>query len=136
VSPSLNHTTAPHILVADDNVHIRRLAQKHLEQAGYHVTVAVDGQKALGRIGSLHPDLLVLDGDMPRLEAREAIEAAFGEPLLWQPLEGKRACRVSALIGAGGLRDADRWPRIQEAMVDAMIRFEAALRPYLANLPV
>jgi len=35
-------------------------------------------------------------------------------------------------IKAGGYADAEaRWPNIQNAMVDAMIRLEQAMRPYL-----
>ena len=52
----------------------------------------------------------------------------------WEPLEGKRACRVSQAF-EGGYRDEERWPEIQEAMVDAMINLERTLKPHIARLP-
>jgi hypothetical protein len=59
------------------------------------------------------------------------IEAAFGEPLVWDVVEGRRACRLTTKVVSGGYRDEERWPSIQEHMVDAMVRLEKALRPYL-----
>lgn len=58
-----------------------------------------------------------------------AIEQDFGAPLCWERLDDSRACRISAPVERGGLLDKDKWPEIQDAMVDAMIRFEKALRP-------
>jgi len=68
--------------------------------------------------------------------SREQIEAAFGEPLEWQWLEGSRACRIAKRIDLGGLRDEDKWPELQDAMIDAMVRLEGALRPHIAQLSV
>ncbi len=63
---------------------------------------------------------------------RQSIEASFGEELEWQPLPDKRACRVRFIL-LGGYRDpAETWPDLQDRMIDAMIRLEAALRPRLA----
>lgn len=68
------------------------------------------------------------------LEAqKEKIEEVFGEPLNWEALENRRACRISKAIEDGGWRDEDSWPEVHEKMVDAMIRLEKALRPHLKN---
>ena len=68
------------------------------------------------------------------LEAhKEEIEEVFGEPLNWEALEGRRACRISKVITGGGWQDEDSWPEVQAAMADAMIRLDKALRPHFKN---
>jgi hypothetical protein len=69
-------------------------------------------------------------------ESKEQIEAEFGQQLEWLRLEGKRACRIKRDIDLGGYRDEDKWPQIQDAMIDAMIRLEKALKPHIARLDV
>ncbi len=71
------------------------------------------------------------------LEASKgAIQDTFGGKLDWQKLEGKRACRIKKEIGLGGYRDEAKWPAIQEAMIDAMIRLDKALNPCIRKLQV
>ncbi len=66
---------------------------------------------------------------------KEAVEQAFGAPLDWQRLDDKRASRICAYIrGHGGLRERDRWDELQEAMIEAMLRLEKALKPYIKKL--
>lgn len=66
---------------------------------------------------------------------QEAIAAAFGAPLSWQEKEGVRQCRVFHQVEGGyGSPEAD-WPAIQDRLVDAMIRLDAALRPRVQALP-
>lgn len=66
------------------------------------------------------------------LEAhKDDIEHAFGEPLVWQLLSGKKSCRVKHELTAGSYRDTDRWPEIIDKAIDAMVRLEGAIRPHL-----
>jgi len=53
------------ILVVDDDREIIRLLRASLEQAGYQVFVAYDGEKALHILRREHPDLVVLDLMLP-----------------------------------------------------------------------
>lgn len=69
-------------------------------------------------------------------QSREHINVEFGEPLEWQRLEGKRACRIRRKITLGGYRDEQKWPQIHAEMVDAMVRLERVLRPHIAKLKV
>jgi hypothetical protein len=62
---------------------------------------------------------------------KHAIEADFGRPLEWEPLEGARACRISAPLDVPGWKDEAQWPATQDTLVETMIRFEKALRPRL-----
>ena len=68
---------------------------------------------------------------------KEQVENTFGETLEWERLEGKRACRIRKIISVGGYRDEEeKWPQIHEAMVDAMIRLEKSLKPYISQLAI
>ena len=53
------------ILVVDDDRQIVRLVRSYLEQAGYHVFTAYNGETALHAIRRERPDLLVLDLMLP-----------------------------------------------------------------------
>lgn len=65
---------------------------------------------------------------------RDQIELTFGAPLEWQRLDDREASRICYIISGGGLVDHNRWPEIQDKMVDAMVRLERALRPDLDRL--
>lgn len=66
---------------------------------------------------------------------KDEIEKAIGGPLIWEPLDTKRACRIKHVIERGGYRSPEsQWPEIQSEMVDAMSKLEAALRPGLSAL--
>ncbi len=65
------------VLVADDEVAVRQLAQTALELAGYRVLVAADGAEALDvfRAAKERVQLVVLDASMPRMSGRQAFDA-------------------------------------------------------------
>jgi hypothetical protein len=66
---------------------------------------------------------------------RAEIEREFGAPLEWYEPEGVRLCRVIHEVKAGGYRDEEaKWPEIQDAIIDAMVRLEKALRPFLSTI--
>lgn len=60
-----------HILVVDDDKHIRRLLRAILEEAGYTVTTANNGEEALDVLDREHIDLVVLDIMMPKMDGYE-----------------------------------------------------------------
>ncbi len=56
------------ILVVDDEEHIRRIVRFQLEKNGYEVATAENGEAALEMVRREHPDLIILDLMMPKMD--------------------------------------------------------------------
>ena len=67
--------SVPLVLVADDVASLRLLYATLLTGEGYRVVEARDGLEALERIRSDHPDLLITDISMPRMDGIQVLEA-------------------------------------------------------------
>ena len=63
------------ILVVDDEPKIVELARDYLQHAGFAVVSASDGPEALMRARSDHPDLIVLDLGLPRVDGLDVTRA-------------------------------------------------------------
>ena len=59
------------ILVVDDDKEVVRLMRAYLEQAGYEVLVAYDGETAVHNLRREKPDLLLLDLMLPGMDGWE-----------------------------------------------------------------
>ncbi|RLB55637.1 MAG: hypothetical protein DRJ42_05730 [Deltaproteobacteria bacterium] len=66
------------ILVVDDSVTVRKVIRRTLEQAGYEVTDAEDGQDAFEQVQRSVPDLALVDDVMPHMGGVEFVEAMRG----------------------------------------------------------
>ncbi len=55
----------PKILIADDSIAVRKVAERLLTEAGMGVTLAANGSEALALLGKERPDLVVSDVIMP-----------------------------------------------------------------------
>lgn len=62
------------ILVADDEKEIRELLRLYLENSGYKVVEAEDGQQALDILRSRHIDLCLLDIMMPKVDGYRVLQ--------------------------------------------------------------
>jgi two-component system, sensor histidine kinase RpfC len=60
-----------HILIAEDNPVNRKVLQKILDRAGYHYSIAKDGDEALDLIDKTKFDAIVLDMNMPGMSGLE-----------------------------------------------------------------
>lgn len=61
----------PHVLVVEDDLAVRDVLRRYLEQESYDVTVAADGPTGLAAARDLAPDLIVLDVMLPQLNGLE-----------------------------------------------------------------
>lgn len=63
----------PRVLVADDDMHIRKLLELSLENDGYTVLSASDGHELVQLAQQYTPNLILVDLMMPRMDGYEAI---------------------------------------------------------------
>jgi len=68
------------VLVADDDPAVVELVRQLLEEEGWQVNAAADGQQALDQIAGQHPDLLLLDLMMPVMDGFEVLRRLRGQP--------------------------------------------------------
>ena len=69
------------VLVIDDEPEARVLLDIHLRHRGYDVILAGDGWKGLQLYRQEHPDVILLDLDMPELDVvREGITLRHSRP--------------------------------------------------------
>lgn len=62
------------ILIADDEAEIRQLIKLYLENEGYEVTEAKDGNEAILKLHSMTPDLCILDIMMPGIDGYQVLK--------------------------------------------------------------
>ncbi|MEA5504260.1 response regulator transcription factor [Halotia wernerae UHCC 0503] len=69
------------ILVVDDDLGTRLSISDYLELSGYSVIMANDGQEALAMVDECHPDLIVTDIVMPRMNGYELVRRVRQQPV-------------------------------------------------------
>jgi len=62
-------------LVVDDSMLIRHTVCRYLEERGFAVETAANGQEALEALKHSHPDLIITDMHMPKMGGTEFITA-------------------------------------------------------------
>src|SRR5436190_5861035 len=74
----------PTLLLADDDPTIADSLAPFLERAGFHVLVVSDGMSALEKAQAHHPELIILDVLMPRMDGRETLRR-LRKSNIWTP---------------------------------------------------
>lgn len=68
------------------------------------------------------------------LAQKDVIEARFGGKLIWDEVEGRQRRSISVALPGGWKSPESEWPEIQDRMIDALIRLEAALKQPIQDL--
>jgi DNA-binding response OmpR family regulator len=92
----------PKILVAEDDANVRFTIEFVLEDEGFQVVMAEDGQQALDLARSELPDVILLDQMMPKLDGKQVLTALR---------EKETTQHIPVFVLSGMARGtADDWP--------------------------
>src|SRR5215510_2522806 len=95
--------TPVRVLIVDDNLQNREVAEGHLVGAGYQAMQAEDGEQGLGMIEEHRPDVILLDVLMPGMDGFEtcrrirALPGGAGIPILFLTALGDLGTHKAAL---------------------------------------
>lgn len=135
----------PRILVVDDDKQIVRLVRSYLEQAGFQVLTAYDGETALHTIRRDRPDLVVLDLMLPDRDGWEITglvrrdQNLAGLPIIMLTARVEDTDKIVGLeLGADDYIPKPFNPREVVARVRAVLRRAGGgpTRPHLLQLGV
>ena len=114
------------VLVVDDEPMVRDVLARYLEQAGYVVSTADDGEQALSVFGATRPDLVLLDLMLPMIDGFEVfrrMRAGSSTPVIMLTARGEETDRVVGLeLGADDYVTKPFSPREVVARVQAVLR--------------
>ncbi len=88
------------ILIVEDDRFLRRACQARLEQAGYEILTAQDGEEAVQTARASNPDLVLLDLLMPRMNGLDVLRILRND-------EGTRSMPVIVLSNSSRQEDVD-----------------------------
>jgi CheY-like chemotaxis protein len=71
---------APIALVVDDSMLIRHTVCRFLEERGFSVESASNGQEALESLKTIRPDIIITDMMMPKMNGSELISVLKSQP--------------------------------------------------------
>jgi len=116
-----------HVLIVDDEMHIRDVVQAYLVREGYAVSTAADGETALERVRMDPPDLIVLDVMLPKRSGFDVLRhlraVGFAGAVIMLTARDDVIDRVAALeIGADDYVTKPFEPRELVARVGAVLR--------------
>lgn len=127
----------PHILVVEDEAALVELLRYNLEEEGFRVSAAADGEAALAAVAEDKPDLIVLDLMLPLISGLEICRQlrrrpeTRGLPIIMLTARGEESDRIRGLdSGADDYVTKPFSPSELVARVRAVLR---RVRPALAQ---
>ncbi len=131
-------TSAPKVLVVDDDPTVREVVMRYLLREGYRVEESSDGADALERALCSPPELVVLDLMLPSLDGLEVcrqLRLSAPVPVIMLTARDEEGDRIAGLeLGADDYVAKPFSPRELTARVKAVLRRTSGpLSPALAN---
>ncbi len=127
------------ILIVDDEENIIELGRLYLENDGFQVEAAYDGQEAIERFASLDPALIVLDLMLPKLNGWEVckkIRATSQVPIIMLTARDDDVDKIVGLeLGADDYMTKPYNPRELVARIKAVLRRGVPPAPSQADTP-
>jgi two-component system phosphate regulon response regulator PhoB len=127
----------PHILLVEDEKSLVELLRYNLEQSGYRVSIATNGEEALTSVADDRPDLVLLDWMLPLMSGLEVCRQLRRQPvtsnipIIMLTARGEEGDRIRGLdAGADDYVSKPFSPSELVARIRAVLR---RIRPALAD---
>jgi DNA-binding response OmpR family regulator len=123
----MNETARPKVLIVDDDVRLRDLLVRYLDQQGFDAIVAGDGRELDQQLKRHHADLIVLDPMLPGEDGLSICRRLRGvgveTPIIMLTAKGDEIDRIVGLeIGADDYLPKPGSPRELVARMRAVLR--------------
>src|SRR5262249_54925779 len=121
-----NAAAKSRVLIVDDEPQITRVLRTILSSQGYQVRTAAEGEAALSDFSVWHPELVITDLFMPRMDGLELcrrIRSFSNVPIIVLSVKGEERTKVEALDSG-----ADDYITKPFAADELLARVRAALR--------
>jgi DNA-binding response OmpR family regulator len=114
------------VLLIEDDTELTGLLGEYLEQEGFRVAIAADGERAFRRIVDARADIVVLDIMMPKVDGLQVLRRIRSEsavPVLMLTARGDEADRIAGLdLGADDYLAKPCSPAELTARIRAILR--------------
>jgi len=123
----MNANARPHVLIVDDDLRLRELLVRYLDQQGFDAFVAGDGRELDQQLKRHHADLIVLDLMLPGEDGLAICRRLRGQgvetPIIMLTAKGDEVDRIVGLeIGADDYLPKPGSPRELVARMRAVLR--------------
>jgi len=118
--------TVKTVLIVEDELKITRLVRDYLEQAGFAVVEAADGQAAIAAARAARPDMIVLDLGLPGMDGLDVtrhLRATSSVPIIMVTARVEETDRIVGLeLGADDYLTKPFSPKELVARIRAVLR--------------